>query len=552
MFKKPTFVISFILFIWYTNIYAQLSIGGMPYGYSHKSISEINHIEIPAPDTQILLAEDVQPENAYKPFRAGVILPVNKDFFQEATHQQLAEGDLWQLKLSSEKAFAISLYFNKFYLPKGSKLFIYNTEKTQLIGAFTYLNNDATGLFATESVDKDAVILEYFQPYNIIDNPIMEIAEIGYTYKDLKATGFGASGSCEVNANCSEGDAYRNQQRAAVRIKIKNSFGEAYCTGTLINNTKQDNTPYLLTASHCMEYTDALLLKQWVFYFNYESPGCQNPSTDAGLKTQTLTGADLMARDPSEGDAGGDFCLLKLVNKVPESYNSYFAGWNRSGNATTSGVCFHHPAGDVKKISTYKTKPTASAYVSKITHWKVNWSATTNGYGVTEGGSSGSALFNSNGEIIGNLTGGGSSCSAKTAADYYGMFSYNWTSNGNADSLQLKPWLDPINSNVMSLGGTNVLAIEDLAENNSVNNFTIAPNPAQNEIFITFKNTAPPFFIIHVYNSLGKIILTEKFTNNNLNIRLDTKSLGKGVYFLNISSLNGENLGTEKIIKLGD
>ena len=43
-------------------------------------------------------------------------------------------------------------------------------------------------------------------------------------------------------------------------------------------------------------------------------------------------------------------------------------------------------------------------------HWEVYWDPTTNGHGVTEGGSSGSPIFNQDKRIVGQLSGGSSIC----------------------------------------------------------------------------------------------------------------------------------------------
>ena len=56
------------------------------------------------------------------------------------------------------------------------------------------------------------------------------------------------------------------------------------------------------------------------------------------------------------------------------------------------------------------------------------WDATTNGHGVTEGGSSGSPIFNQNGRIVGQLSGGSSFGNNTSASDLYGKVFTNWVS----------------------------------------------------------------------------------------------------------------------------
>ena len=153
--------------------------------------------------------------------------------------------------------------------------------------------------------------------------------------------------------------------------------------------------------------------------------------------------------------SGSDFTLIELSSNIPTSYNPYFAGWSRLSSAPTSGVGIHHPAGDEKKISTYTSSATSASYNGGWSgaHWRVVWSQTTNGHGVTEGGSSGSPLFNPNGLIVGHLSGGGSFCNQTSAPDLYGKFNKAWDQEGNNNNQRLKPWLDPTSSGVSTLAG---------------------------------------------------------------------------------------------------
>jgi lysyl endopeptidase len=98
------------------------------------------------------------------------------------------------------------------------------------------------------------------------------------------------------------------------------------------------------------------------------------------------------------------------------------AGWDRTGNNVFGRVLtgIHHPNGDQKKISQTTLATTASKYednanwASINTHIKVTWAQ-----GTTESGSSGSALFNPEGRIVGQLHGGAASCTFLTSPDWY-------------------------------------------------------------------------------------------------------------------------------------
>ena len=147
-----------------------------------------------------------------------------------------------------------------------------------------------------------------------------------------------------------------------------------------------------------------------------------------------------------------------IINNLKSAnFSAYWNGWNANTAATTGGVGIHHPAGDIKKISTFSGTSVSAGWNGNglSSHWRQSWSSNSNGHGVTEGGSSGSPLFNnSQGYIIGTETGGGSSCNSPTSPDYYGKMSYHWASNGTTSVKQLKPWLDPTNSGVLTLAGS--------------------------------------------------------------------------------------------------
>ncbi len=73
--------------------------------------------------------------------------------------------------------------------------------------------------------------------------------------------------------------------------------------------------------------------------------------------------------------------------------------------------------------------------------WAVSWSQ-----GATEDGSSGAPLFDQNHHVVGNLSGGGSSCDNPTGVDYYGRLAVGWAGDPGDPgvSAQLKAHLDPL------------------------------------------------------------------------------------------------------------
>ncbi|MFA6201104.1 MAG: T9SS type A sorting domain-containing protein [Bacteroidales bacterium] len=525
--------------------FAQLSVEGTPKSFTHKDISLLltATLDVTQPDLTKTIEEDNSVESMYKTRRFGVTIPIGVDFFKKADVVEVDNGKLWILKISCQEAQALVLYSDNFYLPKGGELYLYNNDHSKVIGAFTSINNHELKTFATELVYGDEMTMEYFQPNSVTEKAVIEISKLGYAYRDCaedyskSSSEYGSSGSCNVNVNCSEGDNYRNAQRGVVRIVIVSAYGMGWCSGSLVNNTSRDLSPYLLSAAHCVEdVTSSSYYSQFVFYFNYESTGC---SATTEPTSRTLTGATLKAQAPS----GSDFLLMRLNNTVPETYNAYWNGWNVGTTASTSGVAIHHPSGDIKKISTYTSAPVTSTYSDFSTgaHWLVQWVSTTNGNGITEGGSSGSPLFNSSSQIVGTLTGGQSSCSASTSNrnDYFGKMSYHWTSNGSTDALRLKPWLDPTSSGVTQMIGDDYTTLSSLKDIDSEAETlsSIYPNPATNDINISLTSQTTPINLT-IYDELGRAFISQTIPANTKEYTISASTLKSGYYIVKFTSNN--------------
>lgn len=443
-------------------LFPQISQGGMPASFSNPPLDDIPDIALPVPAFDKIRAEDDAAEKQGFPRRVGVAVRAPIDVIRDGKLDVLPDGtQVWRISVSCNEALAMSPCFDDFSLINGYRMFVYDESKKVILGAYTSFNNKENRLFSTELVPGDHLVLEINADPGITGLPSCVVSEISYVYRDLPdfVGNRGTADDCEVNINCPEGDNWQNQKRGVARIYVKRGGGFFWCTGSLVNNTLKNLVPYFLTADHCAPDFTPAELSEWIFYFNFEASGCENPP--ANPTPNSLNGAVKLA---NANINGSDFLLLRFDNEVPENYEPYFNGWNNEDQPSTNGVTIHHPAGDIKKISTYTVPLQSSQWSGTIgTHWMVYWSETASGWGVTEGGSSGSPLFDNSGSIIGTLTGGMASCeppgsgsgSGQDQPDYYGKFSYSWDQNGDEPSRQLKYWLDPINSGVTSLTGVN-------------------------------------------------------------------------------------------------
>jgi hypothetical protein len=458
-----TFAITLIpLLFSFSTVLSQISHGGQPESFRSSLSSEIPVVRLEVPDLQAIRALDEGREKEALPHRIAVSVKAGISADGFGKWETMPDGSkTWRLALRCEGALAMSVCYDDFYLPEGCSLFLYDPGKRKVLGSFTSHNNAANRLFATELLPGDEVIMEMNLRSGETVFPSLSVSEISYVYRDMPdfLANLSSSDHCEVNVNCPEGENWQKQKRGVVRIYVKDESGFFWCSGSLVNNVLQNLEPFLLTADHCGAGVIPEDLAQWVFYLNYEGPGCENPVNTP--ETYSMTGATWLA---NANTSGSDFLLLKLNQDVPQEWEPYYNGWTSENIPATSGVCIHHPAGDIKKISTF-TEPLISTQWGSTpnTHWEVVWSETANGWGVTEGGSSGSPLFDNNGMIVGTLTGGLASCdpggggpgSGPDKPDFYGKFSYSWDQNGSAPEQQLKYWLDPENSGIKSLPGMN-------------------------------------------------------------------------------------------------
>lgn len=461
--NRNTIIFSLILaLVWPALLFGQISQQGTPDGIARRAgIAGIPVVKQNKPDLSKLRAEDETNAALGLPERMGVSLQAGYSMENSGKWETEGNRNIWKLMIEVPEAVGLGLYFKDFDLPAGGELFVYSADMKHVIGAFTSFNNHPSGLFATEVVKGDKIVIEYSEPYLSAEKAHFTISEVLYVYRPMlfpgdKPNDLKNSGNCQVNTSCTEGNGWRDQINSVVRILIKSGGNSYWCSGALLNTTSQDYEPFVLTADHCAKsnsgnYASVDDVLQWIFYFQYETAECIGTAIP---EAKTMTGAMKIASSAPLENNGSDFYLMLLNENIPANYEPFYAGWDISGDLSPSGVSIHHPAGDVKKISTYTTTLSNDQWGSNPdTHFEVKWARTDNGHGTTEGGSSGSPLFSEGGRIIGQLTGGESGCSNLNGPDYYGKISFSWKSNGFNDSVKLAPWLDPLNVGSATMDG---------------------------------------------------------------------------------------------------
>lgn len=451
-------VLTFILLL--GNIHAQSFDGSFPPSYqSAVSYADIQVVNAVPADAQFI-ADAKGNTNKSGMYVIAQLRDVDVSPVEDGDWETLENGNaIWRVKLRSPGAKALALHFDRFNIPAGGKVYVYDEGRTQLLGTFTEKDNTGDLGYSIGLILGDCIVFEYDAPELLSSGakkailnedvvvPDIHISQLSYIFRGVEdlqnAKEIGDSESCEVNVKCPEGDNWDRQIRSVVRIYVVQGNSAGWCSGTLINNLTSDGTPYILTANHCGPDATTSNFNQWKFYFNLQYTSCTGTTIQA--QNNVCTGCSKKAEGSIDG--GSDFYLLQLNQAPNNAWNPIYAGWRRDNTAATTATGIHHPAGDVKKISSSTTISTGSyTGCASSAHWKISdWRQTATNQGVTEGGSSGSGLWDQNGYLVGTLTGGQASCSYPHN-DYYGKLYYHWDQNGTSSSQQAKPWLDPNNT----------------------------------------------------------------------------------------------------------
>ena len=353
---------------------------------------------------EIELGRDVESRSAASAMLVGVVKPVAVKFHMgSASHgaiSRAADGNfVWSAGVHSDFAAGLRVHFKNFSLPSGYEVWIYS-QNGGVRGPYTGTGPLGSGEFWSHTVaGPDAVIQLRGHGLTTAARASFEVTEISHEGRNADLKTF-----CSYNASCIEnGDCYNNSAvtdaKAAVALMRFVERRRTYiCSGGLINSTANPGTPYFLTANHCIDSgTVAATLETW---FQFIQPcGDDNcPAQWVWTNPNTL-GATVVATN-----ATSDYTLLQLSQTPPAG--SVFLGWTAEPVAYSNGTDLFrisHPSGAPQAYSQH----TVWNPPVECTGWeRGNWIYHQDQVGATEGGSSGSPVVNSAGQVVGQLSGG--------------------------------------------------------------------------------------------------------------------------------------------------
>lgn len=357
---------------------------------------------------------------------------------------------VWRVSIRSEGAKSLNVIFDTFNIPPGARLFLYNSDRSEVLGSFTAANMQESGELPTAPVAGDELIIEYQEPPGAAFPGRLQIYGVNHDYLGLRAErNFNhLKLSCIDPLSCS-----RSHEDAGRSVCLLILEGIEYCTGVFLNNTREDGIPYILTASHCFSAENAALGSRTLVFMNYESPRCMTEIQ--GSEEFSLSGCTTRAISKA-----GDFALLELDELPPADFRPYLAGWNISSadSANAPFTCIHHPDGEGKSYAVEDDSIIAVDWtfgqgISKGIHWNVaQWE-----HSHTWSGSSGAPLFDNDGAVVGILSGGDSGgeagCDSSVLGDFFVRMDKVWVFQAGNHLGQLKCWLDPDGIGLTSIQG---------------------------------------------------------------------------------------------------
>ncbi len=536
--RAPIFFISLFLL---PVLHAQETTGAVPMS-QRLSLegASVPTLEAGPFDAEAATLDDAERDLAGKLPLYARFVPLSATLSNAGTWTELGGGDrIWRLRVASPGALATELFFERSHLPMGAQVHLYDDDGGQLLGGYTSAHVQSDGMLSTGMIKGESCVIEYHEPAAVRGEGVLDLVRVAHAYRFAEQL---KSDACEVDVNCGEGSGWANERDAVVRIRVVIPSGAGYCTGTLMNNTANDCKGYVLTAFHCTQESVEANYGAYTFRFRYQRTTCATGSATGN----DMTGCVRRAGSQDEGGQfGSDYSLVELNASIPASYAPYWAGWDVTEAAPTSGVCIHHPDSDVKKISTYSATATSTSWAgfTSGSHWQVYWVGTANGHGVTEPGSSGAPLFDQNKRVVGTLTGGASCCTVNgcnpppTGPDYpdkFGKMGYHWWENNpNPTIEELHWWLAPVGNPDHQNGSASPctpIGMEEMGMPTP----EVFPNPTSSTVTMRVPGIQDLGAQLIVSDVTGRVVHRERV--NDATTVMDVRAWGTGVFFITLSA----------------
>ncbi|MFT5998897.1 MAG: subtilisin-like proprotein convertase family protein [Neolewinella sp.] len=419
------------------------------YALTTEQLDKVPVERLPLQNNNDLLTAEME---ARAPGRANRFAVPISTKIRPTTHGSWSEegtNSIWRMRISSPGAKTLNLGFSEYNLPAGAELSL--VTEAEHLGPFTVADNEEHNQLWTPLIDGDALMLELRVPTASKKRVQLYLTFVNHDFIDARKA---FSGACNLDVICSQADGwgivdgYRDIIRSVAAFTIS---GTDVCTGFLVNNVNGDGKPLFMTANHCGVTSGRA--PALVAYWNFESPTCRQPNSGAsggnggGQRSTFNSGATWLA-----SYAPSDVTIIELDDPINPSSNAFFAGWSAEAEVPSDTmIAIHHPGVDEKRISFSFQDPYRAAYFGapnpnadhlEIPDWDI---------GTTEGGSSGSPVFDRFKRVRGQLHGGRAGC-GNDDFDSYGYFHTSWEGGGTPTS-RIRDYLDPCGTGTLTIDG---------------------------------------------------------------------------------------------------
>lgn len=345
-------------------------------------------------------------------------------------------GFVWSGLVNAPGASAVRLHFRGLDLPEGAALYVYGADG-QAAGPYTGRGPLGDGELHTNTIFGDQVRLQLRQegrPARLPRGLVLEsVGYMGPRFLKALIPAEGASPGlaprafcsynevCVENAACVSSSAVATARQAVASILFQDGNSFFICTGGLLADTAGSQTPFFLTANHCV--SSSTVASTVETYFDYvttcSNPDCTQPYSNIG----ETVGATILSTSSNT-----DHTLMQLSsNPVTPDGTVAYLGWNSTAVADTNGFNLFrisHPSGAPQAYSEHSVD-TGAPTCRTLPRGDFIYSRDT--FGATEGGSSGSPVVDGNGDVVGQLFGAcgfnvGDVCDSENNATVDGAF----------------------------------------------------------------------------------------------------------------------------------
>ena len=331
------------------------------------------------------LPATIRPTQTTNPNEVGYVLGVSSAAADLRWSPAGGKGRAIRLELVSENATALRVSLRRDKLPRSMEVRFYAPGGEQALGPYRPAVSARGEEWWSPIITGSRMGIEFYLGSDAqADAPAPQIESIAYIYAIEEL-------SCHIPIT--DHPEWATEASAVAKISfndldcsgIMKSF---MCTAFLLNRTINDAAPLAMTANHCIDNEAAANTVTFRWFFD----------TPAAPVVQTL-GARLL-----NNHVNNDCTLLALDQRPPggAAFLTYDIGpWPRDLSIT--GI--HHPAGTFKRISFGTFTGGGFDFFSICGSRVINNFGVTYTSGTTEGGSSGSPLFDSNRRVRGPLSG---------------------------------------------------------------------------------------------------------------------------------------------------